>query len=734
MQLLRNYVDSSLHKLEQNCIAVDEKDLIRPITKTNSAVDNAHSLRPNDPPSLVYSKKVSSVSSSPSAYHSEASASSSNTFTGLQNTPSVKYAEILAATNDFSSDKILGKGGYGTVYKGYWKLTDVAIKRLLTKKDGGSEHEKERLRQSLQELRTLAKFRHDNILALYGYSMDGPEPCLVYQFMANGSLEDRLLCRKGTSPLTWAEKFNIAYGTSCGLHFLHSIGNAPIIHGDVKSANILLDKHMEPKLGDFGLCRDGQVEADAQEKSPLIASHIKGTLAYLPPEFITSKILSTKLDVYSFGVVLLELATANLDSLWDIIEALSHMSSPTPKPYRCSDPDLILAVIHPEKPFVLGGAFQIQCLYGTVELNGYVLKAAAYEEERFLPVVLPKATHIPIDIRAHYLTEQLKMDRLKWRVKEVSVAFEDVCAAFQNEEYSAVVLISSKPPVVARFLVNLFDEEFFRPADNLYENEKWRHHCYIIKNEFPVYLYTPSFQEQYDKVFYRIEDMLKGIKNVVVMVVGNKGVGKSTLIRNLINRLISLDAMPPLYLLDGDVGQSEKNPSGCISLFRILNHKPLLGAPTSHQEKCLHSSYFFGSNTPATNMGLYVNVMQHLTKEYIANCPENKNSILIVNTLGWIEDEGNNLMMNVISNIEPTLIINLKSHQRNVANFQIPLQLSERTVELIALPRANENITRQNNSADLRQWLYFGYFAHTLTAGRIYYNYLSENCPKFKID
>lgn len=82
MQLLRNYgiiflnflklsyiVDSSLHKLEQNCIAVDEKDLIRPITKTNSAVDNAHSLRPNDPPSLVYSKKVSSVSSSPSAYH-----------------------------------------------------------------------------------------------------------------------------------------------------------------------------------------------------------------------------------------------------------------------------------------------------------------------------------------------------------------------------------------------------------------------------------------------------------------------------------------------------------------------------------------------------------------------------------------------------------------------------------------------------------------------------------------
>jgi len=83
----------------------------------------------------------------------------------------------------------------------------------------------------------------------------------------------------------------------------------PIIHGDVKSANILLDKHYEPKLGDFGLSRDGQLENFEDGKKPMIASHIKGTLAYLPPEFTTSQILTTKLDVYSFGVVLLEMAS-----------------------------------------------------------------------------------------------------------------------------------------------------------------------------------------------------------------------------------------------------------------------------------------------------------------------------------------------------------------------------------------------------------------------------------------
>ncbi|VDL77103.1 unnamed protein product [Nippostrongylus brasiliensis] len=222
--------------------------------------------------------------------------------------PSIAFK---SATSNFSDENILGKGGYGVVYVGEWKHTKIAVKRFMASgnKCGQGSIQRERLRQSLQELRTLAKFRHDNILPLYAFSLDGPEPCLVYQYMSNGSLEDRLLCRRGTAPLSWPQKKEIADGTARGLHFLHSIGSVPIIHGDVKSANILLDRHLEPKLGDFGLSRDGKVEADADEKSPLIASHVKGTLAYLPPEFITNRILSTKLDVYSFGIVLLEICT-----------------------------------------------------------------------------------------------------------------------------------------------------------------------------------------------------------------------------------------------------------------------------------------------------------------------------------------------------------------------------------------------------------------------------------------
>lgn len=92
---------------------------------------------------------------------------------------------------------VIGKGGYGTVYKGELKGTGgiVAVKRLHSGNDTSQNGSRERLRQSLTELRTLARFRHDNILPIYAYSLEGSEPCLVYQFMSNGSLEDRLLCR-----------------------------------------------------------------------------------------------------------------------------------------------------------------------------------------------------------------------------------------------------------------------------------------------------------------------------------------------------------------------------------------------------------------------------------------------------------------------------------------------------------------------------------------------------------
>lgn len=220
--------------------------------------------------------------------------------------PSITYAELERATACWDRNNLLGKGGFGTVYKGFWKNTEVAIKRLEVQKGiDMDETYKTNRKQSLRELKCLNTCRHDNILPLYGYSIGGPHDCLVYQYMPNGSLEDRLLCREGTKPLTWSQRHSIATGTARGLQYLHTIGDKPLVHGDIKSANILLDPYLVPKIGDFGLAREGPL----QQYTHVKVSKVHGTRPYLPDEFLRAKKFSTKVDTFSFGVVLFELAT-----------------------------------------------------------------------------------------------------------------------------------------------------------------------------------------------------------------------------------------------------------------------------------------------------------------------------------------------------------------------------------------------------------------------------------------
>uniref|UniRef100_A0A1B0CAN9 non-specific serine/threonine protein kinase n=1 Tax=Lutzomyia longipalpis TaxID=7200 RepID=A0A1B0CAN9_LUTLO len=128
--------------------------------------------------------------------------------------PQIEYQELVEATNNWSDKSILGKGGFGTVYKGMWKCTAVAIKKIEYRGTGDAEANKIQMQQSLNELRHLNSCRHDNILPLYGYSINGAEPCLVYQLMTGGSLEQRLFSGPQAAPLAWTQRFNIAKGTA----------------------------------------------------------------------------------------------------------------------------------------------------------------------------------------------------------------------------------------------------------------------------------------------------------------------------------------------------------------------------------------------------------------------------------------------------------------------------------------------------------------------------------------
>ncbi|KAJ7566707.1 hypothetical protein O6H91_02G115100 [Diphasiastrum complanatum] len=205
------------------------------------------------------------------------------------------YKELQDATDNFSDANIIGKGGFGTVYRGVLKDKSVVAIKQLTQKCHSS-------RASFRsEISILSSVQHRNLLSLRGCCLDTEFPLLVCEYLPNGSLSDVLY--KAGSVLGWEIRRHIAIGTASGLAYLHHELKHRIIHCDVKPANILLDANYNPLIADFGLSRllyDDTV-------SHISTSNIKGTMGYLAPEYAGLWHLSEKIDVFSFGVVLLEI-------------------------------------------------------------------------------------------------------------------------------------------------------------------------------------------------------------------------------------------------------------------------------------------------------------------------------------------------------------------------------------------------------------------------------------------
>lgn len=205
------------------------------------------------------------------------------------------FAHLLKATNGFSSESLIGSGGFGDVYKAQLKDgTIVAIKKLIHMTGQGD-------REFVAEMETIGKIKHRNLVPLLGYCKVGEERLLVYEYMKFGSLESVLHENKG-SKLNWVSRKKIAIGSARGLAFLHHSCIPHIIHRDMKSSNVLLDENFEARVSDFGMAR----LVNALD-THLSVSTLAGTPGYVPPEYYQSFRCTTKGDVYSYGVILLEL-------------------------------------------------------------------------------------------------------------------------------------------------------------------------------------------------------------------------------------------------------------------------------------------------------------------------------------------------------------------------------------------------------------------------------------------
>ncbi|KAJ7947201.1 putative Kinase [Quillaja saponaria] len=208
------------------------------------------------------------------------------------------FRQIKAATNNFNAVNKIGEGGFGSVYKGI--LSDgtiIAVKQLSSSSKQGD-------REFVNEIGMISGLKHPNLVRLYGCCIEGNQLLLVYEYMENNSLARPLFGSEGSQlKLDWPMRQKICLGIAKGLAFLHEESTLKIVHRDIKTTNVLLDRDLNPKISDFGLAKLDE------EENTHISTRVAGTIGYMAPEYALRGCLTYKADVYSFGVVALEIVS-----------------------------------------------------------------------------------------------------------------------------------------------------------------------------------------------------------------------------------------------------------------------------------------------------------------------------------------------------------------------------------------------------------------------------------------
>ncbi|CAH2051982.1 unnamed protein product [Thlaspi arvense] len=220
--------------------------------------------------------------------------------------------ELLVATDNFSNKNVLGRGGFGEVYKGH--LADgslVAVKRLKEEVNKGGEL------QFQTKVEMISMAVHRNLLWLRGFFMTPTERLLLYPYMANGSVASCLRERpEGNPALDWLKRKHIALGAAMGLAYLRDHCDQKIIHTDMKAANILLDEQFEVVVGDFGLAKL------MNDNDSHVTTSVCGMIGHIATEYLSTGKSSEKTDVFGYGVMLLELITEQ--KAFDLVRLENH--------------------------------------------------------------------------------------------------------------------------------------------------------------------------------------------------------------------------------------------------------------------------------------------------------------------------------------------------------------------------------------------------------------------------
>lgn len=327
----------------------------------------------------------------------------SNSIGGIYSEKNIRlfsYAELRSATDNFNRTNKVGRGGFGTVYKGTIRSgREVAVKVL-------SAESRQGIREFLTEIDVISNVKHPNLVELIGCCVEGSNRILVYEYLKNSSL-DRALLASNSEPadFTWSVRSAICLGVARGLAYLHEEIAAPIVHRDIKASNILLDRNYVPKIGDFGLAKL------FPDNVTHISTRVAGTTGYLAPEYAWHGQLTKKADIYSFGVLVLEIVSGTsssrsilmddkilLEKAWDLYEAKRLKELVDPALVDCPDEEAIRYIMvalfclqaaaarRPTMPQV------VTMLSKPVRINESELTAPGYLQEYSRRSPLSKAT------------------------------------------------------------------------------------------------------------------------------------------------------------------------------------------------------------------------------------------------------------------------------------------------------------------------------------------------------
>ncbi|XP_028773707.1 probable receptor-like serine/threonine-protein kinase At5g57670 [Neltuma alba] len=309
------------------------------------------------------------------------------------------YEELLDATNGFSSENLVGKGGYAQVYKGILKDGyEIAVKRL-TRTSSDERKEKE----FLTEIGTIGHVNHPNVLPLLGCCMD-KGLYLVFQLSSKGSVAS-LLHDQNLPPMDWKTRHKIVLGTARGLHYLHKGCKRRIIHRDIKASNILLTSDFEPQISDFGLAKWLPNQWTHHSIAP-----IEGTFGHLAPEYYLHGIVDEKTDVFAFGVFLLEVISGR-KPVDGSHQSLHNWAKPL------LNKEELEKLVDPK----LEGAYDLAQLQRLAFAASLCIRASA--------------TWRPTMSQVLEVMEEGEMDKEKWKMPEEEEEQEEEFWGFEDLEY-----------------------------------------------------------------------------------------------------------------------------------------------------------------------------------------------------------------------------------------------------------------------------------------------------------